>query len=119
MQRDCAAAAAASNATAVQWRLTPLNLSDTVCCHATSCVTDGRLWFLVLDSSRLPCLNILRCLAGLQAQPKHLGSFLLSGPVLAGLTEAYLIAPASMHAHTLCARLLACRRSPSTWAPSC
>lgn len=26
----------------------------------------------------------------MQAQPKHLGAYVLSGPVLAGLTEAYV-----------------------------
>jgi hypothetical protein len=37
----------------------------------------------------LPCSATISGFC-LQAQPKHLGSFLLSGPVLAGLTEAYV-----------------------------
>ena len=50
----------------------------------------------------------------LQAQPKHLGSFLLSGPVLAGLTEAYVQAinngavPTIATAWQVCALFAAC-----------
>lgn len=39
---------------------------------------------------KVDCRTDVSLLLMLQAQPKHLGSYVLTGPVLAGLTEAYV-----------------------------